>query len=758
MKYTFHPPVVDEEARKVWAHSKLRLPNGTVRLIENDGRLRLVPVRSANLCDPLSEPRWRKLWAVLILSLWSAIAISAVSDISFLMPTLQSYYQDINPQTGFGGIPSNSSGNNTSPGIRVSTAIHFTRSPTSGLGAYDTLTVSSKSTSDSTLTTSGANIAPLVAFQPTPTTPFKSNSPSSTSRSTTERQETISTLLIFISDWVTLSDVPNLPSGYFVVSPPSTLPTGLVTTTRKYVNSILHTTILVPLTYSLPISYDPLTLQRLPHAQTTTTRATKTRVTKTQATTTHNKRDATTNIDGATTTTGPLKSKTTAKYLNKRGDSTPTPEELGALISFPILCVGLGAFLSVLLGFIFGTRLAMLICAIFLTVGLIWATASCGIYKGLYSHIFARCIVGLGCGAVQSLIPFLLDGLFFVDERDGHLTILWCIGGIGSTILGFSSTYIAVDLDWRGYYGILALLSLIALGAIFFIVPETTWPRTASSYSKFLNYMELQPQEKLWIYFALIRDAMENHTSIPFKSTLVEYVYATILNGCYFCIVASVLETYPTVLLAPPYNWELDCIAFLTVPNIIACILLVFLTGYMATVRLRNLAERDFGRYEPEHQLGNLVIPIVVGFIGTLVFGVACESPEKYHWMVSLAMIGFIQLGFLATNIILLVYSMSCFPDMSGSIAAVVGGTRYMISFAVCGIVTESLNARGYGCSFGIYATVLAGIALIGLPIHKWGKPLRRSMQSWWVRTLWWGVGLKDMDLALEDSVWVDWA
>lgn len=119
---------------------------------------------------------------------------------------------------------------------------------------------------------------------------------------------------------------------------------------------------------------------------------------------------------------------------------------------------------------------------------------------------------------------------------------------------------------------------------------------------------------------------------------------------------------------------------------------------------------------KPEHQLINMILPVLCGFIGTLCFGIFCGNTERYHWMLPMVMTDLQQYGFVSSNVIATSYAIECFPDLAPSIVIVTGAYRNIVGFgASYGVVEFVTNAGFEGC-FGTYAGISGILGLAGIP------------------------------------------
>jgi hypothetical protein len=137
---------------------------------------------------------------------------------------------------------------------------------------------------------------------------------------------------------------------------------------------------------------------------------------------------------------------------------------------------------------------------------------------------------------------------------------------------------------------------------------------------------------------------------------------------------------------------------------------------------------------KPEHQLLNLILPVVIGFIGTLCYGVAAANPDRYHWIFLLAMMSCQFFASTAINIISTTYTIECYPDLAGVMVIVCGAYRNIIGFGLTYGAQPFMEAVGALRCFGTYAGILGGLGLVGIFFYFMGLAVRRNVNSWKIR------------------------
>jgi MFS family permease len=174
-----------------------------------------------------------------------------------------------------------------------------------------------------------------------------------------------------------------------------------------------------------------------------------------------------------------------------------------------------------------GRRPVLLITGLIALGGIVWAGES----RSLQSHIAARCVQAVGAGTVESLIPFIIQDMIPVHQRNTWISAAFAAQGVIIIAVGFAAPTIIVHLSWRWVYFVTAIAGAVFLVGVFFFMPETRWPRTRAEMSK------LQMRTKF---------------SIPSRH---EYIVLTVIPSfpqMVFLVMTPTLNT-----LHEPGNWTL---------------------------------------------------------------------------------------------------------------------------------------------------------------------------------------------------------
>lgn len=160
--------------------------------------------------------------------------------------------------------------------------------------------------------------------------------------------------------------------------------------------------------------------------------------------------------------------------------NAPPITKIYLLASLPILMIGISNLFLIPAAIIFGRRPVIVFCGIVAIGGAIWAGSS----QSLDSHLAARAFQAFGAGTVESLIPFIIQDIVFVHERNTWISGIFAAQGIIIISIGFASPYMVIYWSWRWVYYITAIVAAVFLVGVVLFMPETRWHRTRSEMSK----------------------------------------------------------------------------------------------------------------------------------------------------------------------------------------------------------------------------------------------------------------------------------
>lgn len=166
--------------------------------------------------------------------------------------------------------------------------------------------------------------------------------------------------------------------------------------------------------------------------------------------------------------------------LNSLGG--PPIFEVYLLAALPLLMIGVSNLFFIPLAIAIGRRPVVLGTGCVAIGGALWA----GLSTSLWSHIGARCVQAVGAGTVESLIPFIIQDMIPVHQRNTWISAAFAAQGVIIIAIGFSAPYIIININWNWVYFITCIAAAVFLFGVFLFLPETRWNRTRAEMSKWI--------------------------------------------------------------------------------------------------------------------------------------------------------------------------------------------------------------------------------------------------------------------------------
>lgn len=154
--------------------------------------------------------------------------------------------------------------------------------------------------------------------------------------------------------------------------------------------------------------------------------------------------------------------------------------EVYLLASLPVLVIGISNLVLVPMAISCGRRPVVLTTGVLAIIGCLWA----GFSQSLGSHLAARAIQAVGAGTVESLIPFIIQDIVYVHQRNTWISGVFAAQGIIIIAIGFATPYIIIYLSWRWVYYMTAAGAAFFLSGVILFMPETRWARTRAEMGK----------------------------------------------------------------------------------------------------------------------------------------------------------------------------------------------------------------------------------------------------------------------------------
>jgi MFS family permease len=275
-----------------------------------------------------------------------------------------------------------------------------------------------------------------------------------------------------------------------------------------------------------------------------------------------------------------------------------------------------------------------------------------------------------------------------VHQRNTWISAAFAAQGVIIIAVGFAAPYIIVSLSWRWVYFVTAIAGAVFLAGTFFFMPETRWPRTRAEMNGIpRDDANIEYSPRTWkLDIAIFVGKVEWMKGWKaFLDTLRVFFYpqvffVTMFNGAMISSAFSASYVAAPALLTRPWAWKFTNLGYSLVAVLIAAVSVGFITGSLADVLANSVAKKRGARVA-ENQLINLVLPGILGLLGTILFGMAGNDPNRYHWVVFLLGLGFMAFGFLGTSAIGTVYVLECYPHLAGPALVSIASFRFIIAF-----------------------------------------------------------------------------
>ncbi|KXX80830.1 hypothetical protein MMYC01_201868 [Madurella mycetomatis] len=411
-------------------------------------------------------------------------------------------------------------------------------------------------------------------------------------------------------------------------------------------------------------------------------------------------------------------------------------ERVSMLATIPLLSNGIASYFFVPLSIAIGRRPVLLFAGVCAWVGGLVAATS----TSLDAHLAARAMQGLGAGAVEALIPLILQDMVFIHQRNKAMAAVVSSQGIVITALGTVTPYIASNHDWRWLYYITSGFGIGAWILLFVFVPETRWARSKEELSG-QQFHPVKPGENRpeldyntysaptkWTYMGIFQNGFQwKEAGMSMLNTLrttpfPAILWATAANSIFVIANSAAQQIGSFALLSQ--GWQFQYTGLSVLPFIAATGFVYFFGGPVADRISNTVARRNGGGREPEHHLLNIMLPFVAGIAGTFIFGWAGQA--NAHWAVLLVGSFLLVFAFLVVLSVINVYVVESYPMWAGPVLVNVSSLRIIIAFFLSSKSTVWVAERGFLNTFVIYAEVMI-VASIGVPIlYLFGKRIRQ--------------------------------
>ncbi|KAI8958182.1 putative MFS transporter [Daldinia sp. FL1419] len=428
-----------------------------------------------------------------------------------------------------------------------------------------------------------------------------------------------------------------------------------------------------------------------------------------------------------------------------------SPAVASELVSYPNLAFGFGSLVFVPMYLKYGRRPVMLFSLITFAAGLIGAS-QCTSFGGLMA---ARVIHGFVC---EALPVQLVNDIFFLHERGkriGYYTVCLCLGTFASLPAGYM---LSGGHGWRLFFYVEFAFAVALLILAFIFVEETSYNRRVLAapstppnepekegvheVEKGVQQAELiVPSRKTFLETLSLRGRVDS--DVPFFTTMIRsftyflvpqslWVITTFgINGIIGLSALSFSYTFPILITSPPYNWTVTNSGLFALAAVVGYGLAVPFTS--SSDRLAAFfTKRNNGIREAEMRLGVMVIPMIVGPAGIVLYGLTAE--RGLHWIcffIGGAMNYWAAYFYFSFT---LAYAVDSYYANTSEMLIAMNIGKQIISFGFGLKVLDWVLESGYGIVMsGIFAGVLLANNLILIIFMVWGKRIRIFLSQTWL-------------------------
>ncbi|CAK7218922.1 hypothetical protein SBRCBS47491_003670 [Sporothrix bragantina] len=454
-----------------------------------------------------------------------------------------------------------------------------------------------------------------------------------------------------------------------------------------------------------------------------------------------------------------------------------SPTDASNLINYPNLCFGFSSLVWVPLYLKIGRRPVMLCTLVFFLAGLL-AASQATTFRGLMA---ARCIHAFGAGVCEALPVQLVNDIFFIHERGqriGYYTVCLCLASAAPLAAGYM---LSGGHVWTLYFYVCFAFGLAVFVLTFFVVEETSYDRTAAlaleaepasssspspsshndtdnmtttekttattadlSLSATTSAFSSPPPRKTYLQTLAVTGRIDRSVSIvgtvlrAFSYFLVpQALWVITTYGANIGLGAfAVGFTFPILIMSPPYNWSVTSSGLQAIAPTVAFLAAVPFTS-LSDRLAAYLTRRNGGVREAEMRLGVLLVPMLVGPAGLLLYGLAAD--RKLAWPAFFVGSGLMSWSGYFYFAFTIAYAVDAhFANTSEMLIAINVG-KQAVSFGFGNAVLQWVVSVPHGYAVvvgGIFVGVLAANNLVVVIFMVWGKAIRQTMARSWLARL----------------------
>ncbi|KAJ6057990.1 hypothetical protein N7499_009087 [Penicillium canescens] len=427
------------------------------------------------------------------------------------------------------------------------------------------------------------------------------------------------------------------------------------------------------------------------------------------------------------------------------------------LATFPSLFVGIGNYLILPLGLVYGRRPATIVSI----VVLLGSTIGCALSQTFEQHLGLRILQGLATGATESLLPLMLSEITFVHQRGTVFGVYWATQNVVTSCLNLASSYEAAALGWRWFYWVYVIAVGVGLVIVALSCFETRYQRRAQMINGQLvitdgfgvtqvltgaqaqAYLQMQEAEDDSIIpdaarpkktYVQMLSPVGPPTKNPVRTVLMAWfhmfeafsspgiLYATLLSSVVLGSSIGISLTYDAVLQS--YGWPAKSVGLINLGGVFGGFGGMLYAGVFGDWFILRMAKRSGGVHIPEHRLILLIFPGILAVVSLLLYGFTADNNATWGgpymgW--TLFQVAFVSVLILSTS-----FAAEAWEKNPGPALVAVVGTKNIIAFGVSYGLTPMVAKYSYPTAMGILAAVTGAIFLLGIPVYFFNPAWRR--------------------------------
>ncbi|POS68877.1 major facilitator superfamily transporter [Diaporthe helianthi] len=455
-----------------------------------------------------------------------------------------------------------------------------------------------------------------------------------------------------------------------------------------------------------------------------------------------------------------------AAFLHKFTEEDMAPFSVDTLSGSPTLMMGLSFFFWIPCSVAFGRRPLIILSAILVSVGSLWA----GFTDGYHQVLGGICLMGVAGGATLSVTILQVIDLTFIHERPFAIATFWSVGG-GLPLLVLANLPLMVDVekDFHSLYRGLAIPSIIMLVMLVLFIPETYFLRPPVAFDG--RVLVQSGTEKVRMYedwwdvpggdnlpIKAMESGLRSVNDLPVRTWLVTpfrvwkrsvcepraavasfvqiflcvanplVFWVTLLNAIGFAGMMSIGVGFPVRMAEAPYHLPPEAVSRVNFSAAAGSFLALPASCYMLNNVMKRLTLRNKGIRHAEFYLPAFVLPVVSGALSVFIYGFAAR--DKWHPAAYHVAYGLNSFSFVSASVVNTIWVVESLPQWAAAGIAVVGGVSYVASYGITAVLPMWNAAAGYVAVNSAIGFAMISVGLLAIPIAFWGKSVRQFING----------------------------